>query len=145
MSTALSILADVLPRSIRPRARILVSEWADLYRRLSPETSSEPGAWRTSYTPYLREIMDTFVDPHVHEVVIMKSAQIGVTQGAFLNIIGYAIDREPGPMLYYLPSLDVGKKFSKKIFNHMVRDCDVLRDKVADPRDRDANSTTLEK
>mgnify|MGYP002509026688 CR=1 FL=1 len=33
-----------------------VSEWADEYRRLSSESSAEPGRWRTSKAPYQREI-----------------------------------------------------------------------------------------
>ena len=31
---------------------ISVSEWADKYRRLSPENSAEAGRWKTSRTPY---------------------------------------------------------------------------------------------
>ena len=34
-----------------------VSEWADRFRILSGSASAEPGQWRTSRTPYLREIM----------------------------------------------------------------------------------------
>ena len=56
---------------------LTVSEWADKYRRLSAETSAEPGKWRTSRTPYLKEIMDSFTDPKVHDIVMVSSSQIG--------------------------------------------------------------------
>lgn len=32
---------------LRPPPKLTVSEWADEYRYLSPESSAEPGKWRT--------------------------------------------------------------------------------------------------
>ena len=43
---------------ITPDPQLTVSEWADKHRVLSSKAASEPGRWRTSCTPYLREIMD---------------------------------------------------------------------------------------
>jgi len=40
---------------------------------LSPETSSEPGKWKTSRAVYLKGIMDAFVDPDV-EMVVVRAA-----------------------------------------------------------------------
>jgi phage terminase large subunit GpA-like protein len=42
--------------AIAPEPHLLVSV-ADQHRIL-PATSAEPGLWKTSRTPYLREIMD---------------------------------------------------------------------------------------
>ena len=39
---------------------LTVSQWADKYRSLSPESSAETGPWRTKKTPYLKEVMDSF-------------------------------------------------------------------------------------
>ena len=44
-------------RGWKPKSRLTVSEWADANRVLSSVGSSEPGAWKTSRTPYSREIM----------------------------------------------------------------------------------------
>lgn len=65
-------------KSLKPVKRMLVSDWADKYRILSQTSSAEAGTWRTSRTPYLKEIMDV-LSPHtdVEKVVFMKSAQIG--------------------------------------------------------------------
>lgn len=63
--------------NFKPPEDLTVSEWADKYRRLSPEASAEPGPWRTSRTPYLRDIMDAFTDPKVRRLVMVSSSQIG--------------------------------------------------------------------
>ena len=49
-----------------------------------------------------------------------------------LNIIGYIMAQDPGPILYILPGEADGKKFSRQRIAPMIRACKVLRDKVAD-------------
>ena len=41
-----------------PDPALTVSAWADSHRLLSPRGANEAGRWRTTRTPYLREIMD---------------------------------------------------------------------------------------
>jgi phage terminase large subunit GpA-like protein len=62
---------------VAPPPELTISQWADRYRRLSPESSAEPGQWRTDRTPYLREPMDCIGDRHVERVVLKTSAQVG--------------------------------------------------------------------
>jgi hypothetical protein len=62
---------------LAPPPSLTISQWADKYRKLSPESSAEPGQWRTDRTPYMREIMDCIGDRFVERVVIKSSAQIG--------------------------------------------------------------------
>src|SRR5205085_10041325 len=68
-------------RGWEPEPLLLVSEWADLHRVLSGKGSAEPGRWRTSRTPYLRDIMDALsaLNP-AQRIVLMKGAQIGATE-----------------------------------------------------------------
>jgi len=54
----------------RPPPDLALSDWADAYRRLSAESSSEAGRWRTSRAPFQRGIMDAMSDPMVPEVVV---------------------------------------------------------------------------
>ncbi len=73
---------DAIERAWRegltPDPLLTVSEWADKHRVLSSKAASEPGRWRTSRTPYLREIMDCLspMSP-IERVVFMKGAQVG--------------------------------------------------------------------
>lgn len=60
-----------------PPERMTVSEWAEKCRRLSSESSAEPGPWRNTRTPYLVEVMDAFNDPNVREIVLVAASQVG--------------------------------------------------------------------
>ena len=54
-------LEDIKRRAIikiAPIEELTVSSWANAYRILSPESSSESGRWRTSRAPYQKGMMD---------------------------------------------------------------------------------------
>jgi phage terminase large subunit GpA-like protein len=63
-------------RKVAPPPNLKTSEWADQNRYL-PDTSPEPGRWRTSRVPYMREPMDCLGDPDVEELILMFSTQVG--------------------------------------------------------------------
>lgn len=88
--------------------------------------------------------MDAIHEPGVRELVLIKAAQVGYTE-SLNNIIGYFIDQAPSPMMLMQPTLEMGEAWSKDRFAPMVRDCERLRNKVADPRARDSGSTILHK
>lgn len=121
-----------------------VSQWADRYRVISPEASAEVGRWHTDRAPYQREIMDALSDPQVQKIVIKASAQVGKTE-IILNCIGYYIDHDPAPILYVLPTDLMAEAYSKERLAPMIRDCPVLKAKVADSKGRDSGNTILQK
>src|SRR5512132_987578 len=58
---------------LTPDPDLTVSAWADKHRVLSPRGANEAGPWRTSRTPYLREIMDALSPSHpCQRVAFMK-------------------------------------------------------------------------
>ena len=59
-------------RLIKPPPKLTVSEWADQFRVLSTEASSEAGKFETARAMYQREIMDAISDPSIEEVVFMS-------------------------------------------------------------------------
>lgn len=113
----------------RPPKRQTVSEWADENRVLVSESSSEPGPWRTDRAPYQREIMDAFTQRGVHEIVVMSSSQVGKSE-IELNMMGQAIDNDPGPMLYVQPTDSVAEDYSKRRIAPMISACPTLRQKI---------------
>lgn len=129
---------------LAPPPRLKVSDWADRYRRLSSESSAEPGQWNTSRAEYQRGIMDALNDPSTERVVLMTSAQVGKTE-ILLNAIGYYMDYDPSPIMVLQPTLDMAKTFSKDRLAPMLRDSPALKDKVGDPRSRDSDNTVLHK
>lgn len=136
-------IADALA-GMRPPANLTVTEWAEQRRRLSTESSAEPGPWRTSRTPYLREPMDAFTDPKVRRIVMVAASQVGKSE-LELNIIGYIIDEDPGSILFIHPTTIDAKEFSKLRVAPMIRDCPTIRRKVAAPKSRDSGNTVLQK
>lgn len=81
MADAFIIYNEGFNAGLKPDPLLNISEWADKYRVLSQKASAEPGKWRTSRTPYLKEIMDC-LSPYsgIERVVFMKGAQIGGTE-----------------------------------------------------------------
>ena len=124
---------------------LTVSEWADRYRRLSSVSSAEPGQWRTSRTPYLKDIMDAFTDPQVRDISVVAASQVGKYEFE-LNCIGYIIDQDPASILYIHPTVDDAKKFSRLRVTPMVSDTPVIQKKVKETKvGRESASTILQK
>jgi phage terminase large subunit GpA-like protein len=129
---------------MKPPEDLTVSEWSDRKRRLSPESSAEPGPWRTSRTPYLQGPMDAFTDPKVHRIIVASASQVGKSE-VLNNTIGYIIDEDPGSILFIHPTTIDAKDYSKLRIAPMIRDCKSLKTKVADPKNRDSANTILQK
>ena len=128
-----------------PPPKLTVSQWADTYRKLSPEASAEPGQWNTDRAPYQREIMDAVTDPEIEDIVVMTSSQIGKTE-IELNIVGYYIHQDPSPIMVVVPNKDpVAKDWSRDRLAPMIRDTEVLKERVSDPKARDGANSTLHK
>jgi len=132
-------------RGWEPEPLLLVSEWANAHRVLSGKGSAEPGHWRTSRTPYLRDIMDALspLNP-AQRIVLMKGAQIGATECGN-NWIGYLIHVAPGPVLYVEPTVEVAKRVSKQRIAPMIAATPVLGARVAASRSRDSGNTMFVK
>lgn len=138
-------LFQMIAKVVAPPPVLTVSQWADMYRRLSAESSAEPGQWNTDRAPYQREIMDALNNPECVELVIMSSAQVGKTE-LILNIIGYYIDYDPAPMLVVQPTLKpMGEDFSKDRLAPMIRDTPTLSKKVRDVKSRTSGNTIFHK
>ena len=137
---ALQELAQLTLDMFRPPVLQTVSQWADANRILVPESSAEPGPWRTSRAPYMREIMDSFTDPDVWKIVMMTSTQVGKTEMS-LNMLGRSIDVDPGPALFVQPSKDFAEDFSKRRVAPMIAACRPLKRKVYEAKSRDSGNT----
>jgi phage terminase large subunit GpA-like protein len=114
--------------TLRPPGKMTVSEWADENRILSLSESSKPGPWRTEFVPYLRKIMDAFNNPEVEEIVFIKPTQVGGTE-AVLNMIGYVICQDPGPMLVVYPQKELAEIISDHRIQPMIKNCKELKKK----------------
>lgn len=115
--------------NILPPKIMTVSEWAEEYRVLSSESSPEPGRWSNDRAPYQKQIMDVFTDTETEEITIMAAAQTAKSE-ILLNIIGYMITNDPGPILMVQPTIKTAEHFSKRRITPMLRDCSILKEKL---------------
>jgi len=130
---------------LTPDPLLTVSEWSDRHRMLSSKASAEPGRWRTSRTPYLKDIMDCLSPTSpVERVVFMKAAQLGATEMGS-NWIGYVIHHAPGPMMAVWPTVDMAKRNSKQRIDPLIEESGVLVELIAPARSRDSGNTILAK
>ena len=136
-----SFVGKIFAAAIRPNPPLTVSQWADKHRKLTAKGASEPGPWRTSRVPFLREIMDCLSSQHpCREVVFKKSTQVGGTEVG-LNWLGYAMDHAPGPMLAVLPTVEVGQRWSKQRLASMIEASPQLSRLIASSASRDGGNT----
>lgn len=87
--------------SLRPPPRLRLSEWIESEMRLPEGVSALPG--RVRLWPYQREIADTFSDPTIERVTLVKSVRVGFTtllSGAIASFVA----NEPSPILALLPT-----------------------------------------
>lgn len=100
-------------------------EWADSYRVLSRESSSEPGPWRTDRVEVARGPMLAVTDPKVHTVTVMCATQLMKTE-LINNIVGYFIHLDPSPILVLQPTEKMARAWSTDRLDKMLRDTPVL-------------------
>lgn len=128
---------------IKPVPILSVSEWADRFRELPRRASAEPGKWRTSRTPYLKEPMDCFSSyGSISKVKVMKGTQLGFTEMAN-NIIFYGIHIDPSPMMMTLPTVDLAKQHSKQKLGPSILVMPELKSRIKESKSKESGSTIL--
>lgn len=130
MSTRL--FSDEMVEVLRWPAQTSPSEWADRFRVLGGG-SAEPGPWRTSRVPYTREWMDSAACTWVRRVTIMKSTQIGGSE-SLLNVVGYCVDQDPGPLMFVMPSREEAEQYCDLRVMPMVRLSPALQRQIGEDR-----------
>lgn len=120
-----SYIMDAL-KVLKPPENLTVSQWADKYRILSPKDSAAPGRWHTSRTPYLKAPMNAFNDLHIRDITFVAGTQLGKTVME-QNMIAYAVDQEPGPMLIVYPTDKLAEFTSQNRLQPMIDLSDPLR------------------
>jgi phage terminase large subunit GpA-like protein len=134
-----------LLNGLQPPPDLTISEWADQNRIIPPQGASEPGQWRTSRTPYLREIMDELSPfSHTEEVVVMKGSQIGYTE-CLINTVLYYMSHDPCPILFVEPTIDVIKRVSRLRLQPSIDVCKELKNKIVSNKSRAGGNTILQK
>lgn len=135
---ASQVIFSALARALAPRLPLTVSQWADKERRLSSKGSAEPGPWRTSRNPPLREPMDRLsARSSAKQIVLKFPIQFGKTEVA-INATGYTMDHNPGPIMVCLPGEASMNKWVAQKLNPMLEETACVRAKLASTDSRNA-------
>ncbi len=139
MLSAHRIIWDIRSGAYEPDPLINLPDWSDQYR-IMPKGYPEPGPYRTSRTPYLREVM-LCLSPSspVRHVKIMKPTQIGATEVAN-NWVGMSMHRYPCHILFALPTIALAEKHSKKKLMKTIRETPVLKGLIKDGGKKSGNT-----
>jgi phage terminase large subunit GpA-like protein len=122
--------------ALKPPPILSLSQWADRFAYLSPETSARGGKF-TAFT-YQNGIMDAITDPKVRQVSVMKSARVGYTK-ILDHVVGYFIHQDPSPILIVQPRVEDAEDYSRTEIAPMLRDTPVLLEIAGDLRAKDSN------
>lgn len=130
-----------LARSLAPRKAVKLSGWADQHRVLSSKGSAEAGTWSTARNELLREPMDCFsLRSPVREVVLMFPIQLGKTEVA-LNVIGYTMCMDPGPIMVALPGEVSLNKWVAQKLQPMIDESPAVKETLTSVASREAANT----
>jgi len=128
-----------------PDPEFTVTEWADEYRYLPKKSSSESGKYRSSRTPYLREIMDALSPSNpCQEISVIKGTQLGFTEVGN-NWFCFVADMCPGPMMMIFPTLELAKDHSQQKLIPTVDETPRLHGKIREKRSRDSGNPIFSK
>jgi len=128
--------------ALAPPPKLTLSEWAERYFRLSPESSAETGRFR----PWGFQVgmLDAVTDPANERVTVIKSARVGYTK-LIDAAVGYFIHQDPAPVLVVNPRVEDAEEYSKTEIAPMLRDCPALAGIVGEVKGKDPNHTIRKK
>jgi phage terminase large subunit GpA-like protein len=140
---ALPEFGAAFAKGARPRGLMTVSQHADKHRWLASGTNA-PGQWRTSLTPYLRDIQDDLSEHSpVRTVVFCKASGVGGTE-AMYNWISYTMSHLGNrDMMIVLPTLELRDRSFNPRLAKMIKENAYLEALVSRASRSSANRTDL--
>jgi phage terminase large subunit GpA-like protein len=120
----------------RKDKKIPVSNWAE-QNRVVTRGPLEGTRYNRETTPYLAGIMDASFFPSVETVIVCSGPQVGKSF-CVDTCIGYAVDLEPGPVLYVYPDEDTALENSKDRILPMIQKSAKLRRYLTGSEDDEA-------
>ena len=143
MTYQLYHLAEMVAAGLMPPPPLTLSQWANEYAWLSPDSgTADAGRWHAY--PYQIGIMDAFTDPMVETITFLKSTRVGYTK-IIGHSVAYHIHYDPCPQLVVQPTVEDAAGYSKDEIAPMLRDTPILQGLVHEPKSRDSASTVTKK
>lgn len=127
----------------KPTEQLDAARWAEKYR-LIQDGAAIPGKFSFEQTPYMEEIMKAASDPKVHRISVVSAAQVGKSE-MMINLIGYKMHMDPGPIIYMTPTVQMVEDFFAERVEPMIESTPVLKRLVSTRKSRDSQNKRLSK
>lgn len=139
---AYRLACEATSRAWRPREKLSVWQWADRNVYLPPESSAEPGKYKTDRVPMSREVMECLSPHHpCRKVVVMASSQVFKT-AVGINWLLYHIHHDPKSMLVVYPTIETAEEWSKQRLTPTVEASPAVAEVLPASRSRESGNTT---
>jgi phage terminase large subunit GpA-like protein len=141
MSLHDTMVLDTFAEALRPPPRVGLWNWSDDNIHL-PDDAAEKGKYRSSRTPFNRDIMDC-LNPWnpIEEVYVVKGRQVGCTQ-IMQNWFGYNVVVDPNTIVLLQPTATKAQEFGKVRINKTIINSPALR-RLINPDASRSSSNTL--
>lgn len=137
----LGSIADALT----PPERLDPVAWGEKYRILTSKEASEPGPWRVSRTPYLREIFYALSQESPYQIVVVqKGAQLAFTDCGLIWL-GWGFDQDPVTSMVVWPTEGMITKNVKQKVDPFFAGCEPLLKLFGGKKDRAGGNTLKQK
>lgn len=103
-----------------------VIEWAEKNIQLDSRLTARPGLYTTSYTPYVRGVLEALADPGVHTVTLCWGSQTGKTL-TLAVWLAYRIANDPAPALLVMPNADLARSYSETRLTPILQKCQPVK------------------
>ena len=99
-----------------------VIEWAERNIQLDSRLTARPGLYSTTWTPYVRGVLEALADPGVHTVTLCWGSQTGKTL-TLAVWLAYRIANDPAPALLVMPNADLARSYSETRLAPLLQKC----------------------
>ncbi len=127
-----NLIGEFFSWALKPRPKRHPWQWAEEKLTLD-KTSPFPGRYKADTAPWTKLPMEKWADPEIRYIIIRCPAQTGKTQLAIVCVC-YAIDEDPGPMMWVMAAADEAKTFSKQRLTPTLESVDSIASQM--PRGR---------
>lgn len=127
----------------RPGERLTPAHWAERFRVLTPDQTSQPGPVRLSRMPHTRGFLTLLAMPGILEIWVQKCAQSGFSE-TVRHYVGWLADQSPCPVMLVLPDEKKGRQIvSERIIPLFMQPEPLRRLATESKRDRQLSSIHL--
>lgn len=116
-------IRSLIGQTLRFRARISGSEWAERYGRIPKGTGAESGP--VTLYGYQRGLLDAMCDPALPLVTVLKAARVGYTR-CFTLAVAYHLHHDPTLCAIAQPTIPDAEDFGGSEIAPMLRETPVL-------------------